>query len=102
MPDGVETTGDKIRFGVVDPPQIPSVPSGPPRLLLMSAVLLCALGAGVVVAFLMAQPGDTFFSLANLRQSVGLPGLRRISKILPPRDRRLQLFPTPRFSPSVG
>jgi polysaccharide chain length determinant protein (PEP-CTERM system associated) len=102
MSDAVETTGEKIQFRVVDPPQIPSVPSGPPRLLLMSAVLLCALGAGVVVAFLMAQLDDTFFSLAHLRESVGLPVLGSISRILTPLDRRLRLFRTLGFAASMG
>jgi polysaccharide chain length determinant protein (PEP-CTERM system associated) len=102
MSDAVETTGDKIQFRIVDPPQIPTVPSGPPRLLLMSAVMFCALGAGLVVAFLMAQLDDTFFSVENLRDSVGLPVLGSISRILTPLDRRLRLFRTLGFAASLG
>ena len=52
-----ETKGEKIQFRIVDPPQVPTLPSGPPRLILMSAVLAAALGAGVVIAFLMSQLG---------------------------------------------
>src|SRR5258708_25675881 len=40
MADAVETTGEKIQFRIVDPPQIPSMPSRPPRLILKSAVLV--------------------------------------------------------------
>jgi polysaccharide chain length determinant protein (PEP-CTERM system associated) len=102
MSDAVETTGDKIQFRIVDPPQIPTVPSGPPRLLLMSAVMFFALGGGLVVAFLMAQLDDTFFSVENLRDSVGLPVLGSISRILTPLDRRLRLFRTLGFAASMG
>jgi polysaccharide chain length determinant protein (PEP-CTERM system associated) len=102
MADAVETTGDKIQFRIVDPPEIPIAPSGPPRLLLMSAVLFCALGAGIVVAFLMAQLDDTFFTLENLRESVTLPVLGSISRILTPLDRRLALFRALGFATSMG
>jgi polysaccharide chain length determinant protein (PEP-CTERM system associated) len=102
MSDAVETTGDKIQFRIVDPPQIPTVPSGPPRLLLMSAVMFFALGGGLVFAFLMAQLDDTFFSVENLRESVGLPVLGSISRILTPLDRRLRLFRTLGFAVSMG
>ena len=75
LADAVETTGEKIQFRIVDPPHIPTTPSGPPRLIFMSAVLIGSLAAGVVVAFLMSQLDDTFLSLASLRESVGLPVL---------------------------
>jgi polysaccharide chain length determinant protein (PEP-CTERM system associated) len=102
MADAVETTGDKIQFKIVDPPEVPIAPSGPPRLLLMSAVLFCALGAGIVVAFLMAQLDDTFFTLENLRESVTLPVLGSISRILTPLDRRLGLFRALGFATSMA
>jgi polysaccharide chain length determinant protein (PEP-CTERM system associated) len=102
MSDAVETTGDKIQFRIVDPPQIPTVPSGPPRLLLMSAVLFGALAAGGIAALLMAQLDDRFFTVENLRQSVGIPVLGSISRILTPFDRRLQLFRTIGFVASIA
>ncbi|SRR5216683_151226 len=102
MAGAVETNGDKIQFRIVDPPEIPIVPSGPPRLLFMSAVLLGALGSGVVVAFLMAQLDDRFFTVENLRESVGLPVLGSISRVLTPLDRRVWLFRTIGFVTSMG
>jgi hypothetical protein len=68
----------------------------------MSAVLFCALGAGIVVAFLMAQLDDTFFTLENLRESVTLPVLGSISRILTPLDRRLGLFRALGFATSMA
>ncbi len=102
LADAVETTGEKIQFRIVDPPQIPSTPSGPPRLLFMSAILLGSLGAGIVVAFLMSQLDDTFFSLASLRDTIGLPVLGGISRILSPGERRMRLLRTATFAASIG
>ncbi len=102
MAGAVETTGEKIQFRIVDPPEIPIVPSGPPRLLFMSAVLLGALGAGVVIAFLMAQLDDTFFTVENVRESVALPVLGSISRVLTPFDRRLWLLRTIGFATSMA
>ena len=102
LADAVETTGEKIQFRIVDPPQIPSTPSGPPRLIYMSAVLFGSLGAGIVVAFLMSQLDDTFFSLASLRDTVGLPVLGGISRILSPGERRMRLLRTATFAASIG
>lgn len=102
LADAVETTGEKIQFRIVDPPQIPSVPSGPPRLLFMSAVLVGSLAAGVVVAFLMSQLDDTFFSLSSLRESIGLPVLGGISRILTPGERRMRILRTATFAASIG
>jgi polysaccharide chain length determinant protein (PEP-CTERM system associated) len=102
LADAVETTGEKIQFRIVDPPQIPSLPSGPPRLILMSAVLFGSLAIGVVVAFLMAQLDDTFISIGMLRQNIGLPVLGSVSRILTPGDRRLRILRTALFAASIG
>ncbi len=102
LADAVETTGEKIQFRIVDPPQVPSVPSGPPRLIFMSLVLLGSLGAGLAVAFLMSQLDDTFINLTNLRESIGLPVLGSISRILTPGERRLRVLRSASFAASLG
>ncbi|HZS85153.1 MAG TPA: XrtA system polysaccharide chain length determinant [Stellaceae bacterium] len=102
LADAVETTGEKIQFRIVDPPQIPSVPSGPPRLIFMSLALVGALGAGLAVAFLMSQLDDAFISLASLRESVGLPVLGSVSRILTPGERRIRVLRTASFAASIG
>jgi polysaccharide chain length determinant protein (PEP-CTERM system associated) len=96
--DAVETRGDKIQFRVVDPPQVPLTPSGPPRLLLMSGVLLGALAAGFAVAFLVSQIDDSFISISRLRRTVALPVLGSVSRVLSPGDRRRRLIGTVSFA----
>jgi polysaccharide chain length determinant protein (PEP-CTERM system associated) len=102
LADAVETQGDKIQFRVIDPPQIPTVPSGPPRLIFMSLVLLGALGAGLAVAFLVSQLDDAFISLSSLREQVGLPVLGSISRVLTPGERRTRILRTASFAASIG
>jgi polysaccharide chain length determinant protein (PEP-CTERM system associated) len=69
---------DFLNFRVIDPPTVPSAPTGPNRMRLFSAVFVAALIAGIAVAFLMSQLRPTFLSQATLRDVTGLPVLGSI------------------------
>jgi polysaccharide chain length determinant protein (PEP-CTERM system associated) len=69
---------DMLTFRVIDPPTVPTQPSGPNRLRLFSLVFAAALAAGIAVAFLMSQVRPTFLSHAALREVTGLPVLGSI------------------------
>ena len=69
----METNASVIDFRVVDPPQVPSTPASPNRPLLMSLVMLGALGGGAGFAFLISQLRPTFHDQRRLRQVSGLP-----------------------------
>ncbi len=66
----------KVR--IIDPPRIAQVPVAPKRQLLISAVLLAAIGAGGGIVFLLQQMDQSFNSVQALRQ-LGLPVLGGIS-----------------------
>lgn len=51
----METKTEVIDFRVVDPPRVPSKPAFPNRPLLVSAVLLVAIGAGLALSFIVSQ-----------------------------------------------
>jgi polysaccharide chain length determinant protein (PEP-CTERM system associated) len=70
---------DMLSFRVVDPPTAPSLPSGPNRMMLFSAVFVGALFAGLAGAFLMSQLRPTFLSQASLREATEIPILGSIS-----------------------
>jgi polysaccharide chain length determinant protein (PEP-CTERM system associated) len=70
---------DMLSFRVIDPPTVPSQPSGPNRLRLFSLVFAGALAAGLAAAFLMSQVRPTFMNHAALRDVTGLPVLGSIS-----------------------
>mgnify|MGYP002785524330 FL=1 len=75
---------DRIRLDVIDPPTLPTNPSGPNRLLFSAMVLVIGLGAGGAVALLLAQLDSSFYNLHDLRR-IGLPVLGSVSTLVPPR-----------------
>ena len=71
---------DKIKIQIVDPPQVPQNPVAPKRALLITGVLLAALGTGFGLALLLAQFDQSFHTLDELRD-LGLPVAGSISLI---------------------
>ena len=77
----VDTRSNSIRFRVIDPPIVPNQPSGPPRALLSSVVLLAGLGLGILVAFLLSQIRPTFDDRRTLNEVTDLPVLGSVSMV---------------------
>ena len=75
----VDARADKVQFRVVDPPYVPPEPTFPNRPLLLTAVLIAALGAGVVVAFAHATIQDAFTSAQQLVESFRLNVIGSVS-----------------------
>ncbi|PWV65730.1 XrtA system polysaccharide chain length determinant [Plasticicumulans acidivorans] len=87
-------TSEDIRFKVIDPPRVPNEPSGPNRLALMSGVFVAAIGAGIVVAFLMSQLRPTFDNRRILADVTNFPVLGTVSVVISPaaiRHQRISL-----------
>lgn len=92
-----ETNG--ITFRVIDPPGIPSAPASPNRPLLLIAVLIVGIGAGVGAAFAMGQVRTTFPTANRLEKLSGLQVIGSITETLNPaqladRKQKLRLFAT--------
>ena len=73
---------DSIKFSVIDPPTAPRVPASPNRPLLLTGVLIAALGAGVAVAFGLTQFKTTFATAGRLEKAAGLPVIGSIGAIV--------------------
>ena len=69
----------RIDYEVVDPPTVPAIPDGPSRAILISVVLVVAVGAGIGAAFLLSQARPTFSDPLRLRQAFGLAVLGTVS-----------------------
>ena len=76
-----EMSGDQLKFRVIDPPRVPIDPSSPNRPLLMTAVLIGSIAAGVVFAFFLYMLRPTFDSARTIMEVLGRPVLGGVSMI---------------------
>lgn len=82
-----EATGQRSQFRIVDPPVTPGFPSGPNRPLLLSAVLVLGVGAGIAVALGLSLLNTAYVTVRQLREDIGLPVLGAISAIVDSRKK---------------
>jgi polysaccharide chain length determinant protein (PEP-CTERM system associated) len=93
LAEAADTTGEKMQFRVIDPPQVPVVPSAPNQPLLLSGVLVAALGAAVGLPLLLFQFDRSYMTVTGLR-ALGVPVLGSVSHLAFPdgqRRERIQL-----------
>ncbi|MBS0479683.1 MAG: chain-length determining protein [Proteobacteria bacterium] len=88
---------DAIKFRTIDPPMAPRKPAAPNRPLLLTGVLILAIGGGIAAAFAMAQLKVTFATAGRLEKATGLPVIGSISERVSRADavlraRKLKLF----------
>ncbi|MCV2886051.1 lipopolysaccharide biosynthesis [Aestuariibacter sp. AA17] len=76
-----EATSDDVQFRVIDPPKLPTKPSGPPRLVFYSVILFLGFGAGLGLAFLVSQLKPVVLSASQLKSNFGIPVLGMVSHI---------------------
>jgi polysaccharide biosynthesis transport protein len=93
--DDVRLRGDvqsqtaSAKFSVIDPPSSPKSPATPNRPLLLTIVLLAALGGGTGAAFAMGQLQGSYATPSALAKASGLPVLGSIHEVLT-RDQRTE------------
>jgi polysaccharide chain length determinant protein (PEP-CTERM system associated) len=73
-----EKKGDKIDVRTIDPPEVPTVPVGPNRLLFLSLVLAAGIAGGIGFAFLLVEFDSSFGDVKSL-EDFGFPVLGSIS-----------------------
>ena len=93
---GIQVENEEdIRFDVIEPPFVPTIPVGPNRPVLFSGVLGIALAIGLALAFIIAQIRPTFDTRRNLSNVFQAPVLGSVSAFWSPeklRRQRLNLF----------
>jgi len=87
----VEQNSNEINFQVVDAPVVPVLPSGPNRLLLLSAVLAVSVGAGAAWSLVMLLLFPTFVDYKQLRKLIDLPVLGSVGLQMTDEQQRLRL-----------
>jgi polysaccharide chain length determinant protein (PEP-CTERM system associated) len=88
MSSDVDTSTGAFDFRIIDPPRVPSVPTSPNRLQLITTVLLVGLAGGFALAFLLSQLTPTFSDRKTLREATGLPILGAVSMTWTDQERR--------------
>ena len=83
----VETQTDAVQFRVVKEPSLSNVPAAPNRPLLLAAVLIAGIGAGVGAAFALGHVQTSFPTAAKLERASGLPVIGSISQMLNAEER---------------
>jgi polysaccharide chain length determinant protein (PEP-CTERM system associated) len=64
---------EKVQFRLIDLPDIPVKPNGPPRLLYLIVVLIFGLAGGIGVSVLLILGDDTIPDVRTLRSSFAIP-----------------------------
>ncbi|GAB2689126.1 lipopolysaccharide biosynthesis [Aliiglaciecola sp. 3_MG-2023] len=76
-----EATSDDVQFRVIDPPTLPTKPSGPNRVLFYSMILFVGFGTGLGIAFLVSQINPVVLSPSQLVSNFGIPVFGKVSHI---------------------
>jgi hypothetical protein len=83
----IATKTDSFKFRVIDPPSQPTLPKAPNRPLLLTVILLAAIGGGIGAAFVAVQLQRTFPTQSKLAEATGLPVLGTVREVLTPEIR---------------
>lgn len=79
---------DDEQFRVVDPPRVPALPKGPPRRLLLTAMLPIACAAGIGIAIALSLLRSAYVSPRQLGADFDVPVIGSISFVRTPPVRR--------------
>jgi polysaccharide chain length determinant protein (PEP-CTERM system associated) len=102
MADRLDSQTSNVDFRVVEPPIVPTRPSGPNRALLFGGVLGAAFAAALAVVFVLIQLKDSFSNTNRLREAFDLPVLGSVSMVASPKRRRLKRLEVSALGGSVA
>lgn len=97
LSESVEQNTDSVKFRVIDPPQVPSKPSAPNRILLSAGVLGGGFVIGFALSLFLALLRPTFISAQKLREITGIPVLGTVSMNWVPEIKQKKWFEFLRF-----
>jgi polysaccharide chain length determinant protein (PEP-CTERM system associated) len=79
MSENVEQNTDSVKFRIVDPPQVPTKPAAPNRILLFTVALFAGIVVGFGLAVFLALLRPSYATTQKLRDVTGLPVLGSVS-----------------------
>ncbi len=87
-----ETQGNRMVFRIIEPPEVPSRPSGPNRPLFLGASLILGLAAGIGTTFLLSLTKTTYGSLNHLQRDFDVRVIGSVSALPGKNERMLKLL----------
>lgn len=87
-----EAEGNKLAFRMIEPANLPVLPSGPNRPLLLAVVFVVSLGAGAGLAWLIAMARVTYGSVDHLRKDFGVRVIGALTAMPKPGERKRRNF----------
>ncbi|MDB3935109.1 chain length-determining protein [Granulosicoccus sp.] len=90
LSEQVDQTADDVQFRVIDPPFVPSRPSGPDRPLYSMAVLVAAIGAGAALAIGLSMLRPVFYSTKQIAAKTNRPVLGSVHNLTSMRQKMSQ------------
>ena len=72
---------ERADYQIIEPPVVSALPIGPPRSLLIVAVFVFGLGAGIGFAILLSFTNSSFTEASALRDAFGIAVLGSVSKV---------------------
>jgi len=79
-----QNQGGIVQFRVIDPPSMSGNPASPNRPMLLFAVLVAGVGAGIGAAFALSQLRTTYATTGRLERATGLPVIGGITEVSTP------------------
>lgn len=86
----VQSQTSAVKITTIDGPTLPSGPATPNRPVLLTLVLIAAIGGGLGAAFGMGQVRTTYPTAARLEKASGLPVIGSISQVVRAPERQVQ------------
>ncbi|MEM9287108.1 MAG: XrtA system polysaccharide chain length determinant [Pseudomonadota bacterium] len=83
----INSKADKVKFRIIDPPEVPLTPVAPDRQLLLTMVLGAGLAAGLGISFIFSQLQSSFATMEQLRQTFAMPVLGSVTSVLSDQQR---------------
>ena len=102
MSQEADQSEDDVKIKIIEPPRLPLIATGPPRLLLASGVLLIGLGLGGALCLALSQLSPRIIDVPDLIDLTGLPVLGVISLSASPQYRRERRFELYAFSGGIA
>ena len=81
MSQDVDERADDVKFKVIEPPSVPTRPSGPNRPNALTAVMVAGIAVGLGLAFAISFLRAVFDSQRSLTSATGLPVLGSVSMV---------------------